>query len=104
MQCENPLLTSKCLKLSTKGWSINERMLQLDTGSVSYYTNNDLSLKRMNSTQSHPRKSAPISAILTVKALSDREDRKQIKRFGTLPSDQTFKIIFKRTVSQIEST
>ena len=40
-------------------------------------------------------------AIVTVKALCDGEDRKQIKRFGTLPSDQTFKIVFKRPIIEL---
>ena len=48
MQGEPPLLLSKCLKLSTKGWSINERMLQLDITGVSYYTDPATALQKIN--------------------------------------------------------
>jgi adenine specific DNA methylase Mod len=70
-------------------------MLQLDTTGVSYYTNPETALNKINNGLTNPKKGAAIRSILTVKALSDREDLKQIKRFGTLPSDQTFKIVFK---------
>ncbi len=98
---EPPLLLSKCLKLSTKEWSINQRMLQFDTTGISYYTKSSTALHQIKLGEASAKKGIAISAIITVKSLCEKEDRRQIKRFGTLPSDHTFKIVFKKPLMKL---
>jgi hypothetical protein len=71
-----PLLLSRCLKLSTNGWSINERMLRLDTSGISYYTDSKLDAHQISMGKIGAKKGASMAALESVKSLCDNEDLK----------------------------
>lgn len=70
---EAPLLQSKVIKLSEKGWTTHTRWLSLTPTALSYY-------RDPPSGRKPPKQSVPLSAIRQVKELTEKDQ--QAKKLG----------------------
>lgn len=90
------VLLGICQKLGNKAWGSHQRALALSKTSISYFKQVPKDFDEIYSKKVFPKGSLPIDAIVCVKSLDASEDKSQIKKLGSLSSDQTFKIMFKK--------